>query len=788
MFEQSRKWNGSWIWPSKEIARENETVLFRKTFELPVNFSMMRIYVSADSRYRLFVNGSSVGVGPCKGDAYRKYYEAYELRGQLSPGSNTIAVKVAHYAPGGPKFAAGPSAVHRTAFGGLIVDAEVLGDDGAVQANVSTDSSWRCIRDESTSLFNESWMSGIWMGGVERKNGFLYPHGWELPEYDDSHWSYATPVMETIHSFGVIDRWPLMPRTIPPLTETPKKFAKIMRSEGWPADKTAEAAGLHDVLLAPRSRAWIEIDAGELTTAYLRAGFSGGRGASVRLLPAECYERKTESGGRLKSVRDEASEDSFLLGDSDVYRVAGIGADSSSPEIYEPFWFRTFRFVRLEIETADEPLTFHSLEYRETGYPLEAVARFGSSDPSSALLWDISIRTLKRCMHETYEDCPYYEQLQYTMDTALQMLFTYNVSGDDRLARKAIHDYHCSRLPDGMLQARYPTVEPQVIPGFALYWVFMLHDHYSFFGDKELIRAYLPTADGVLEWFRRRIGSDGLVGPAPEVYWSYVDWVEGWHAGVPGAASHGPLTVYSLMFAAALRKASELQDALGRSSTGEEYRRLADAVNASVREHCRSAADELFSDGPATAEFSQHGQIWAVLSGAVTGDEAVRLLEAAMMDKSLPQVSYSMAFFLFRALEKAGLYERSFVLWEQWRAMAELHLTTWAEDPAGARSDCHAWGAAPLYEFPRAVLGIRPELPGFSKLAVEPRPGPLRYAEGTMATPRGLVYVRFEREDGSLAVEVDGPPDVPLCLRLPDGSETEYASSAGVRQKCRLTN
>ena len=71
-------------------------------------------------------------------------------------------------------------------------------------------------------------------------------------------------------------------------------------------------------------------------------------------------------------------------------------------------------------------------------------------------LWRISLRTLNRCMHETYEDCPYYEQLQYIMDTRLEMLFTYAVGGDTRMARRTLWDFHCSQLPDGMLQSRYP--------------------------------------------------------------------------------------------------------------------------------------------------------------------------------------------------------------------------------------------------------------------------------------------------------------------------------------------
>ena len=65
-----------------------------------------------------------------------------------------------------------------------------------------------------------------------------------------------------------------------------------------------------------------------------------------------------------------------------------------------------------------------------------------TSDESLAPIWGYQdLRTLKRCMHETYEDCPFYEQLQYAMDSRSQILYTYMVSGDDRLARKCMDDF-----------------------------------------------------------------------------------------------------------------------------------------------------------------------------------------------------------------------------------------------------------------------------------------------------------------------------------------------------------
>ncbi len=85
---------------------------------------------------------------------------------------------------------------------------------------------------------------------------------------------------------------------------------------------------------------------------------------------------------------------------------------------------RTFRFI--VIKASDGKLAEMPAVpvYRRTGYPLIVESTVDSSTPWVKQLWDICLRTLQNCMLETYIDCPYYEQLQFIMDTRLQMLFT----------------------------------------------------------------------------------------------------------------------------------------------------------------------------------------------------------------------------------------------------------------------------------------------------------------------------------------------------------------------------
>jgi alpha-L-rhamnosidase len=57
----------------------------------------------------------------------------------------------------------------------------------------------------------------------------------------------------------------------------------------------------------------------------------------------------------------------------------------------------------------------------------------------------------------------------------------------------------------------------------------------------------------------------------------------------------------------------------------------------------------------------------------------------------------------------------------------------------------HAWGASPAYIITRKIFGLEPLEPGFGKILIRPRPGPLESARIVSPTIRGSVHVKFDR-------------------------------------------
>ncbi len=742
------RWPAHWIRPADAPPKGFGVYHFRKTFDLAAAPQRFVIHATADNRYELFVNGQRLLTGPARGDLNHWRFESLDIAQALRAGPNVIAAVVWNFAEEAPM----AQVTHET---GLLVQG-----DTAAEAAVNTDRRWKAVRNDAVSLLlidRPSIFHEYFVGGPgEQVDGERYPWGWESPEFSDTSWKTVSEL--TIGApRGIRDtpsRWMLVPRSIPLMAEALERFDRIARADGaQPPSAVPPGAGAW--LVAPHSTVTLLLDRGHLTTAYPEILTSGGRGASITLTYAEALREEAPGGKKGSKGNRNEIQGKVIAGLRDRFV-----ADGGRARLFRPLWWRTFRYVEISVTTADEPLAVDDIRARFTAYPFEERGRFESSDPVLSKIWEVGWRTARLCAHETYMDTPYWEQLQYVGDTRIQALLSLYVGGDDRLAKNAIELFDESRLPDGLTQSRYPTMLPQIIPPFSLFWIGMMHDLYTWGGDDAFARRYLGGAQATLDWFAARLGQSGLLGRLE--WWNFGDWVEGagFDNGEPPTDNGGESVVLSLQFVLALREAADLDAAVGSAERASRYRALADKVAVAVKRTAWDEGKQFFGDTPSKRTYSQHANLLAVLAGLVAPAEQAAFMRRVLDDRSLTQATYYFQFYLFRAMKRAGLGDDYLARLGPWRQMLDLGLTTWAEKPEPTRSDSHAWSAHPNYDLLTTVAGVEPAVPGFGTVRIEPHLGNLTAAKASVATPRGVITVSYARTGDVLAADVSLPPGV----------------------------
>ena len=274
------------------------------------------------------------------------------------------------------------------------------------------------------------------VGPSEIVDGTKYPNGWDSAELRKEDWLEARELSPGLPRGRTTDgKWMLVPRAIPFMEEREIRFAEVRRTENIRADDEF-LAGSSPVKIPPNSSVSLLLDQGNLTNAYPELHLSGGSGAQVKISYAETLFKTREEKGN----RNEVDNKQFL-GISDYYYPNG-----EADQLYAPLWFRTYRYVQLEIQTENEALTINDFHGKFTGYPFQENAQFHTNLESLTDIWDIGWRTARLCAGETYFDCPYYEQIQYVGDTRIQALISFYVSGDDRLVKRAITDFDESQV------------------------------------------------------------------------------------------------------------------------------------------------------------------------------------------------------------------------------------------------------------------------------------------------------------------------------------------------------
>ena len=734
-----------WLFPPNVSGQEYGVFHFRKTFDLNSIPEEFIVHISADNRYRLFLNGEMISSGPQRSDLMHWRYETVDLAPYLKK-ENVLAAVVWNW--GEHKPAAQFS--YRSAF-------LLQGNSEAEAKLVNTDKTWKVKQNKAFEALPVGWgqVQGYYASPPgEKIDGSEYPWGWKDLSFSDQEWQ--TP--NTNEGWGADifrmrggmptgegNKWQLIPRTIPPMEESETPFARVRRTNGIEASNSF-LKGEGDLVIPSNSTASILIDQAHLTNAYPVLEVSKGLGSSIRLTYAEALKDSNGYKGNRNEIEGKTINgvQDLILPDGGVHRR------------YQTLWFRTYRYVKLDIETGDEELRIHDLHGIFTGYPFELKASFDSNVDWLEDMWEINWRVARLCAWETYFDTPYYEQLQYIGDTRIQALITMYMSDDDRLVRQAISHFDVSRIPEGITASRYPSDLSQYIPTFSLIWVAMVHDYWMYRDDQEYVASMLPGIRSVLGWFEGQLDETGLTGSIP--FWPYVDWAEGWGLGRPPGAKEGHSVMISLQFAYALQRAAELEQHIGNSENADHYTELAGSLINQVRTKAWDEDRQLFKDALELDEFSQQTNTMALLVGAVDEADQKSFMDRVLTDTSLTQATYYYSFYVFEALLRSGMADEYIENLDLWQEMLAMGLTTTPEEPEPTRSDSHAWSAHPNYGLLATVLGIRPAEPGFRSVIIKPELGDLEFAEGTLPHEKGLIKVALKRNsDNGIEAEITLP-------------------------------
>lgn len=738
----NKEWSAKWITCPKITGEEQGVYLFKKEINLSQVPTSYVINISADNRYILYVNSEVVGRGPTRGDLNRWHFETLDIAPYLVEGENHIAAKVWNMGKLKPL----AQISYQT---GLIIQG-----NSAKEKAINTNKTWKVTTDEAYSFYKIKGLRRFYAAGPgEKLNGALHPWNWQTANVDQ--WKNAREGKEgkslrSLTKTGKPAAHFLYPTALPMMEARLQSFASVRRVEGIPNADALLQDGV-DLTIPANTTATILLDQGQLTNAYPQLHYSKGAGSEMKITYAESLFIPQDGEPTFRKGNRDVIKGKVMWGNYDIVEV-----DGGDKRLFEPLWWRCFRYVEVEVKTQDEPLVLSKIASEFTAYPLQMKAAFACDNPMLKEVYDVAWHTQRLCAGETFYDCPYYEQLQYTGDTRIQGLITAYASGDTLLWKDAIQDYHDSRFPYGLTQSRYPNSQPQIIATFSLVWITMVYDYMMYCHDDAFIQKMMPAMLDILNWYDERMEADGMPGKLES--WLFVDWVRGWPIGYPPLNKEDKHSaIIGMQYVYTLQKAAQIFEKFELTGLQKQWLAKAEKTQKTVVERCWDDEKKMLADTPDKDSFSQHANILAVLTHAFDADTQTAVMQRILIDDTIAQSTYYFDFYKVEAMKEAGLGDLYVETLKPLKAMIDNGLTTLVEKPEPTRSDCHAWSASPVFYYFSLICGIEPATPGFSTVRIAPQLGDLKWVEGIMPHRLGVIKVSFKPKKNKLTGTITLP-------------------------------
>jgi alpha-L-rhamnosidase len=776
----NNKLQAEWIWLPQQAEKVNQYVEFRHEFTMDeTDHTSARLYISVDTEYAVWLNGTFVDCGQYDDYPDKKVYDVLPVGTLLKSGRNILCILAYYqgensfqYIKGMPRliYSIDAGNIHISSGRGTLCresSAYKCGPADKITMQLSFSFEYQAIGYDGWNLENYIMDSG-WGASEIIQDLSLQPM--DFNERPIKKLNIKERAAACLITQGVIIRRTDQDKTVAQLMQTDFLSHRPENEifKGYYKKDLPSPDGIHinPQLIKDEQGFYVVIDLGREEAGFLELELDTDEGTVADIGYGEHLDDlrvRTAVGGRNFAVRYICRE-GLQKFTHYFKRIAG-------------------RYIQLHISNMKEKFILYYAGVRPVEYPVEIKGSFCCSDHLFNKIYDVSVRTARLCMHEHYEDTPWREQALYGMDSRIQALCGYYCFGDYDFPISSFELLGNSLKEDGYLEICAPAEFDVTIPSFSLAWIIELGDYLLFSGRVERLKALLPKVKKMLDSYLCNLQDGLMITPVEKKYWNFYEWTDGLDDSDNSEESadnkyrnntriDAPLNLFLCM---ALDSAINIAKCCGDLNTAKEYEIQSACIKNEFHKQFwnkKSKIYKTFIGEGCNEHYAELVQALAILSGACPKEIAPILRERlAEEDNGLVKTSLSYSLYKYQAMmEEPKKYAKTVfdLIAKDWGYMLYNGATSFWETISGANdfdfggSLSHGWSAIPIYFFYTYVLGVKPLEPGFKTFKAEPIFGVVNSAAGKVPTPYGDIELQWKECNSEIKLQINYPEGIKM--------------------------
>lgn len=761
---KSLKWDAKWIHGQNLENNKNTFYYFRKTIDIE-QIEETKIYISAESKYKLYINEQYVSYGSLQSQPYYKYYDVIDISKYLVEGKNIIAIHVYYLGT---------------------IDDMVPGllcqiNDHTGKPIATTDHTWKVKQDKSRR--QDTYY--VRMNSVTPYQEHYNANediNWKSITCDDSIWDNAIVYSALrnhkstyAHLGGPWSR--LVPRDIPfmdihevlpvdiTMVEEHIGLAARLRTEDVSINLSAKGKPIKYATVENSNNILTDDETSlfKTSTNHLDKVFDGYYNPSVildfgRVITASIKLDLTASAGQIIDIgyAERLIDGEFNNTIEGSFAEEYVTKDGKQQ--FEAYNWKGFRYVKVLFRDCFEGVQVNHIKAAVTMYPFEERGTFESSDDLLNQVFDISKYTIKICSNECITDTPHREQCQWLGDvSAVTLGAIYSCFGDVMLPEKFLKQSAANQMPTGLIANTTNKTSfdwSNVICDYSLWWVMAVWNHYMYTGKKDVLYENYPTITKIMEAFVPYIDDYGMIDDMP--YWVFIDWAQ--------IDKEGECCALNAIYYGAIQAFLKIAEFRNDEYIINRYEKIANKIKENFKSRFYNEQLGVFVDANANGNLSvmvsEQTNASAIYFGLCDENGIDDIVTHIYVDKDIEFVESQpfYATFTLQALKKIGRSDLALAyIKNNWGKRmigtgAKSCYEEWYQNGSWRfgkfkgfmRTHSHAWSAHPAEFLIKDVAGVEIVEAGCEKIRINPMKTDFDYTI-VYPMPNGDITVKWEK-------------------------------------------